>query len=134
MRIIGKIESLWRYPVKSMRGEELEEAFAGFSGIYGDRLFAFTDALLDEIEVFVVGPRLRRRVEVEAELEGSARRDRAGIGHHSADAAVPHHIDAVGDIQGDRQLLLYQKDRKPTPGNPPRWPCFLWDVVRRRPA
>jgi uncharacterized protein len=41
MSIIGKIDSLWRYPVKSMRGEELNEAFAGFSGIYGDRLFAF---------------------------------------------------------------------------------------------
>jgi len=39
--IIGKIDSLWRYPVKSMRGEELDEAFAGYSGIYGDRLFAF---------------------------------------------------------------------------------------------
>src|SRR5207249_11311011 len=24
-----------------MRGEELDEAFAGYSGIYGDRLFAF---------------------------------------------------------------------------------------------
>jgi len=35
------VDSLWRYPVKSMRGEELDEAFAGFSGIYGDRLFAF---------------------------------------------------------------------------------------------
>jgi uncharacterized protein YcbX len=41
MSIVGKIESLWRYPVKSMRGEELDEAFASFSGIYGDRLFAF---------------------------------------------------------------------------------------------
>jgi MOSC domain-containing protein len=41
MSIVGKIDSLWRYPVKSMRGEELDEAFAGFSGIYGDRLFAF---------------------------------------------------------------------------------------------
>ena len=40
MSFIGKVESLWRYPVKSMRGEELDEAFAGFSGIYGDRLFA----------------------------------------------------------------------------------------------
>src|SRR5204863_6227281 len=39
--IVGKIDSLWRYPVKSMRGEELDEAFASFSGIYGDRLFAF---------------------------------------------------------------------------------------------
>ena len=41
MNIIGTVDSLWRYPVKSMRGEELDEAFAGFSGIYGDRLFAF---------------------------------------------------------------------------------------------
>src|ERR1700746_1506626 len=41
MSIVGKVESLWRYPVKSMRGEELDEAFAGYSGIYGDRLFAF---------------------------------------------------------------------------------------------
>ena len=41
MSVIGKVDSLWRYPVKSMRGEELDEAFAGFAGIYGDRLFAF---------------------------------------------------------------------------------------------
>jgi hypothetical protein len=41
MSLIGKVDSLWRYPVKSMRGEELDEAFAGYSGIYGDRLFAF---------------------------------------------------------------------------------------------
>jgi uncharacterized protein YcbX len=41
MSIVGKVDSLWRYPVKSMRGEELEEAFASYSGIYGDRLFAF---------------------------------------------------------------------------------------------
>lgn len=41
---IGSVESLWRYPVKSMRGEELSEAFLGFSGIYGDRWFAFTSS------------------------------------------------------------------------------------------
>ena len=41
MSIIGKVETLWRYPVKSMRGEELEEAFPSYSGIYGDRVFAF---------------------------------------------------------------------------------------------
>jgi uncharacterized protein YcbX len=44
MNIIGKVDSLWRYPVKSMRGEELDEAFLGFSGVYGDRLFAFTSS------------------------------------------------------------------------------------------
>jgi hypothetical protein len=41
MTVVGNIESLWRYPVKSMRGEELQEAFIGFPGIYGDRLYAF---------------------------------------------------------------------------------------------
>ena len=41
MSVIGKVESLWRYPVKSMRGEELDEMFAGYAGVYGDRLFAF---------------------------------------------------------------------------------------------
>ena len=41
MSVVGQIESLWRYPVKSMRGEVLAEAFVGFSGVYGDRLFAF---------------------------------------------------------------------------------------------
>lgn len=41
MRTIGTIESLWRYPVKSMGGEALTEAFMGFSGVYGDRCYAF---------------------------------------------------------------------------------------------
>jgi uncharacterized protein len=41
MKTIGTVESLWRYPVKSMRGEESDELFVGFSGVYGDRLFAF---------------------------------------------------------------------------------------------
>jgi uncharacterized protein len=39
--LIGTVDSLWRYPVKSMRGEEMDEMFAGYAGVYGDRLFAF---------------------------------------------------------------------------------------------
>ena len=41
MSVVGRVESVWRYPVKSMRGEELLEIFTGFAGVYGDRLFAF---------------------------------------------------------------------------------------------
>ena len=41
MSTIGTVDTLWRYPVKSMRGEKLNEAFVGFSGMYGDRVFAF---------------------------------------------------------------------------------------------
>ena len=44
MELIGAVESLWRYPVKGMRGEALEEAFVGFSGVYGDRFYAFRNS------------------------------------------------------------------------------------------
>jgi len=44
MAIIGRVEGLWRYPVKSMRGENLNEVFLSFAGVYGDRLFAFRSA------------------------------------------------------------------------------------------
>jgi uncharacterized protein YcbX len=45
MELIGTVESLWRYPVKGMRGEELQEAFVGFPGVYGDRLYAFRNSV-----------------------------------------------------------------------------------------
>ncbi len=41
---IGQIESIWRYPVKSMRGEKLEEGFLSYAGVYGDRVHAFHNA------------------------------------------------------------------------------------------
>ncbi len=44
MTTVATVESLWRYPVKSMAGEEVSEAFVGFSGVYGDRCYAFRDA------------------------------------------------------------------------------------------
>jgi uncharacterized protein YcbX len=42
--IIGTVESLWRYPVKSMAGSEVPEVFMGFSGIYGDRCYAIKNS------------------------------------------------------------------------------------------
>lgn len=44
MAVVGTVESLWRYPVKSMRGERMDASFIGFAGAYGDRLFAFKSA------------------------------------------------------------------------------------------
>ena len=44
MTTVGTVESLWRYPVKSMSGEAVTEAFMGFSGIYGDRCYAFKNS------------------------------------------------------------------------------------------
>jgi uncharacterized protein YcbX len=38
---IGQIEAIFRYPVKSMRGEPLEAATLGWHGLEGDRRLAF---------------------------------------------------------------------------------------------
>jgi uncharacterized protein len=40
---IGTLVGLRRYPVKSMAGEDLTEARVTFSGIMGDRVYAFID-------------------------------------------------------------------------------------------
>ena len=41
---VGTIRALWRFPVKSMLGEELEAADLAESGIVGDRAYAIRDA------------------------------------------------------------------------------------------
>lgn len=38
------VVSLWRYPVKSMQGEELNASILGESGLLGDRAYALIDA------------------------------------------------------------------------------------------
>jgi uncharacterized protein YcbX len=38
---VGRIAALWRYPVKSMAGEPLEQADVGWHGVAGDRRWAF---------------------------------------------------------------------------------------------
>jgi uncharacterized protein YcbX len=40
VKIVGRLESVWRYPVKSMPGESLSEAYVDFAGVLGDRLYA----------------------------------------------------------------------------------------------
>lgn len=43
MERIGQLSILRRYPVKSMAGEDMEEARVSFAGLIGDRAFAFID-------------------------------------------------------------------------------------------
>jgi uncharacterized protein len=40
---IGKVVSIWRYPVKSMMGEELNSSYVTERGLKGDRVYAITD-------------------------------------------------------------------------------------------
>jgi uncharacterized protein len=40
---VGKVVSLWRYPVKSMLGEELNSSYVTDRGLLGDRVYALID-------------------------------------------------------------------------------------------
>lgn len=42
--VLGSIVSLWRYPVKSMLGEELNAADVTKRGLLGDRAYALVDS------------------------------------------------------------------------------------------
>ena len=39
----GRVVALWRYPVKSMIGEELNATPVGAKGLLGDRIFSIAD-------------------------------------------------------------------------------------------
>jgi uncharacterized protein YcbX len=44
MEQLGTVETICRYPVKSMAGEAVVAAFAGYGGLMGDRVYAFVRA------------------------------------------------------------------------------------------
>jgi hypothetical protein len=60
MSSIGRVESVWRYPVKSMCGEQMPEIFASFAGSHGDRLYAFKSSVAPAgFPYFTGGKRMR---------------------------------------------------------------------------
>ena len=94
--IIGTVDSLWRYPVKSMRGEEMEEMFAGYPGVYGDRLFAFESSANPKGFPFFTGRDQRQMIRYRARFrnpEKAARpvnlneAEKSGANPISADAS-----------------------------------------------
>ena len=49
MNEVGSVGTLYRYPVKSMMGEELNSTMIGPKGLVGDRLFALSDSSTGKI-------------------------------------------------------------------------------------
>src|SRR5580704_6024073 len=41
--VVGSVAELWRFPVKSMRGEQLQEAVVTERGVLGDRAYALIE-------------------------------------------------------------------------------------------
>src|SRR5687768_13018933 len=47
--MVGKLLSVWRYPVKSMLGEEVAEIGISERGLDGDRVFALVDRVTGKV-------------------------------------------------------------------------------------
>lgn len=47
--LVGKVKTLWRYPVKSMQGEELEISEVVTKGLLGDRAYALWDVATSRV-------------------------------------------------------------------------------------
>lgn len=76
--LLGSVQSLWRYPVKSMTGEELDRAEVTKRGMLGDRAYAVVDessgkvasaknprewgSLLNFAPAFVEPPRMEEKI------------------------------------------------------------------------
>ncbi|MEJ7714017.1 MAG: MOSC N-terminal beta barrel domain-containing protein [Pyrinomonadaceae bacterium] len=56
--LIGKVSEIWRYPVKSMGGEKLENCSVGSLGIPGDRGWALRDEVAGEMRGAKYMPKL----------------------------------------------------------------------------
>ena len=147
MSIIGTVESLWRYPVKSMRGEELDELFAGYAGVYADRLFAFESSASPRGFPFFTGRDQRQMIRYRASFRNPEKAARpinlseaeklgSGVNPISADVSElmidvetpdgktfpiddPALIDNLrSNIDGNHELTLLRSDKAITDCRP----------------
>ena len=99
MSPIGHVESVWRYPVKSMRGQAMSEVFVGFAGVYGDRLFAFKSATAPPGFPFLTGRAAARDAAIPAEIPVSGK-GCAAAESAEAEALAPG-LNPIGAAVGD---------------------------------
>lgn len=84
---VGAVVSLWRYPVKSMLGEELQTAQVRDHGLLGDRVYALLDRSDGRIAT-AKNPRICGRC-----------LDRAYAGHRGR--AAPAHHESLRSLCDD---------------------------------
>src|SRR5712692_6989643 len=77
MKSLGTVRHLARYPVKSMRGEELRSASVGLQGLPGDRLCAFVQTGLRSTFPWLTGRELPALLSYQAVYDEGGRSPRS---------------------------------------------------------
>jgi uncharacterized protein len=106
--IVGKVESLWRYPVKSMRGEKMDELFVSYAGVYGDRLFAFTNSTAPAGFPWFTGRDQRQMIRYRARFRNPEKAARPP----NADEAAKHDANPVSANESDLMVDVETPDGK----------------------
>ncbi len=75
MQKVGTVQSIWRYPVKGMAGESLQQGHISANGLLGDRTWAVQDLERQEIQSCKFRPdllrcRARQRLDNHGDLSG----------------------------------------------------------------
>ena len=114
---VGVVDTLWRYPVKSMRGERMSELAVGPRGVVGDRAWALRDTTTGRIASAKTFPRLlefhaRYVVEPSAGRSGNAvitlpNGDEIAADDPSLSAVISHSLGR--DLQLESEPLADEK-------------------------
>lgn len=67
-KTIGKLDAIYRYPVKSFAGERLESSRVENYGLYGDRCYAFVDHSKEGWDRFITARKVPEMLGYKAEL------------------------------------------------------------------
>src|SRR4029453_11633808 len=105
----GAVGSLWRYPVKSMRGEELSESLIGEQGLLGDRAYALVDGADGKVATAKNPKKWPNLFAFQATLEDGAAR---GPGASSLRIVLPDGRVVTGE-QADLDQVLSKELRRP---------------------
>jgi uncharacterized protein YcbX len=67
---VGRIAEIWRYPVSSLGGEQVESTGVGSAGIDGDRLYSLIDRISGQPAAPEKDPRWRKALHLQANCVG----------------------------------------------------------------
>jgi uncharacterized protein YcbX len=74
-QIFGHLKQIYRYPVKSMAGEQLKQVAVAAYGLYGDRSHAFVDETLEGWDSYFTARDIPELYHYRAMFEGEAERN-----------------------------------------------------------
>ncbi len=110
---VGAVAALWRYPVKSMRGEDLDAAEVAERGLSGDRAFGLLDRADGKVASAKNPRKWPRLFSFQASFDESSGR---GVGAASLRIALPDGRIATGDQDALDRILSEALGREVTLG------------------